>query len=301
MTPKAALLSRRSFLHTAAVAAAAAATIPRAFAASSLSSSAAAPNWPLGIAAGIGQAAALKEAGAQFLTESVGGFLVPDQPDEAFAAKLEALKGSPLPVLACNSFIRPAHLRCVGPDANHDEVLAWAETCFRRLGQAKGRYIVFGSSKARQRPEGWSREQADEQFVALLRRMGVLAEPHGVTVVVEQLHERECNYLNHLSEAAAVVRAAGHLHVRALADFFHMSLMGDTAGDLAAAMDVVAHVEIAEKENRTVPGVNGDDFRPYLRVLRERGYTGAICIEGRWTLPQVQPALEEIRRQASGA
>jgi sugar phosphate isomerase/epimerase len=63
-------------------------------------------------------------------------------------------------------------------------------------------------------------------------------------------------------------------------------------------MDVVVHIEIAEKEERTVPGVKGDDFRPFFRVLREAGYQGAISIEGKGTDAQIAPAFKEIAKQA---
>lgn len=253
----------------------------------------------MGIAAPMKRSAELKAAGAQFLTENTSGFLVPDQSDEVFAKSLEKLKASALPVLACNGFIRPKHLRCVGGEANHDQVLEWAETSFRRLKQAGGKFIVFGSSGARRLPDGWTREKADVQFVALLKRMGPLAEKHGVTVVLEQLRAKECNYINRIGEAAALIREVNHPNVRVLADLYHMARGGDSPADLKAAMDVVVHIEIAEKEERTVPGVKGDDFRPYFRVLREAGYHGAISIEGRGDEGQIALAFAEIARQAA--
>lgn len=291
--------SRRSFLRTSALAATTACLAPWMRAAGKRTGGLAIS--ALGIAASVDRAAELKEAGAQFLVESVPGFLVPDKADDVFAKNLEKLASCPLPILACNSFIRPAHLRCVGADANHDQVLDWATVVFRRLQQAKGKMIVFGSGGSRQLRDGWPKEKADEQFVALLKRMGPIAREHGVTVVVEQLQQRECNYITRIREGAALIRAAGHPNVRLLADFYHMANMGDSPADLASAMDVIVHVEIAEKEKRTVPGVAGDDFRPYFDVLGEHGYTGAVSIEGKWDLPQIAPAFAEIRRQAGTA
>ena len=255
----------------------------------------------MGMAASLEKADILKQAGADFLTENVGNFLVPDQPDEVFAKNLEKLAKSPLPVFACNSFIRPAHLRCVGPEANHDLILEWSDVAFRRLKQAGGKFIVFGSSGARKLKDGWTKEKADPQFVALLKRMGPLAEKHGVTVTVEQLQQSECNYINRIGEAAKLIREAGHPNVRLLADLFHMARMGDTPEDLKAAMDVVVHVEIAEKEGRTYPGIKGDDFRPFFRVLRQAGYQGGINIEGKGTNEQIAPAIQEITKQAAEA
>jgi len=80
-----------------------------------------------------------------------------------------------------------------------------------------------------------------------------------------------------------------------------MASVGDSPKDLAEAMDVVIHVEIAEKKSRTVPGVAGDDFRPFFKVLREHGYNGALNIEGKWKPEQIAPAFKEIARQADEA
>lgn len=294
------LSSRRRFLQSGALALAgcwgaarlrageAAAARPRLFAG-------------VGIAAPLDRAAALEAQGVDFLTTSVGDFLVPDKADEVFAKNLAKLAAAPLPVLASNGFLRPAHLRCVGAEANHDQVLAWAETVFRRLKQANGKLVVFGSAKSRDLRDGWPRDKADAQFVALLQRLGPLAAQHGVTVVVEQLQASECNYINHLGEGAALIRAANHPNIRMNADLFHMLRMGDTPADLKAAMDVVAHLEIAEKRTRTVPGVDGDDFRAYFRVLREAAYQGSISIEGSGNDAQIGNAIKEIAKQAAEA
>ena len=253
----------------------------------------------MGIAGSLDRAAFFRAQGAEFLTAGTGDFLVPDQADDVFAKNLAKLAASPLPVLACNGFIRPAHLRCVGAEANHDAILDWATIAFRRLNEAGGKLIVFGSAGARALRDGWPKEKADSQFVTLLKRLGPLAEECGVTVAVEQLQISECNYINRIGEAARLIREAGHPKVRLLADLFHMRRMEDTPADLRAAMDVVAHIEIAEKTERTFPGVRGDDFRPFFRVLREVGYQGAISIEGKGADDQVGAAFREIAKQAA--
>lgn len=253
----------------------------------------------MGISAPLERAAALKALGAEFLTVGTSDLLAPDQPEEVFEKKLALLKASPLPVLACNVFIRPKHLRCVGEEANHDQILEWSEAAFRRLKLAGGKFIVFGSNRARELRNGWPKEKADAQFTALLKRMGPLAEKHDVTLLLEQLRAFECNYINHIGEAAALIRAAGHPNIRLLADLYHMAAMGDTPADLKAAMDVVQHIEVAEKEARTYPGVAGDDFRPYFRVLREAGYQGAISIEGKGEDHQIAAAFKEIAKQGT--
>jgi sugar phosphate isomerase/epimerase len=299
MTPSFSQLGRRRFLKSTSAALVGTALGQHA---SAVGTPASRPLFSaVGIASKLAKADLLKAAGAEFLTESVGDFLVPDQADAVFEKNLATLAAAPLPILACNGFIRPAHLRCVGAEANHDLILDWAEIAFRRLKQAKGKFIVFGSGGSRQLRDDWPLDKANAQFISLLQRMGPLAAKHGVTVTIEQLQAKECNYINHLSEGAALVRAANHPNIRLLADLYHMATMGDTPADLKAAMDVIAHLEIAEKEHRTAPGTQGDDFRPFFKVLKEASYTGAISIEGKWEDAAIAKAFQEINRQAQEA
>lgn len=244
-------------------------------------------------------AATYKKAGATMITVHTSSFLVPDKANEEYTKILEKAKGSVLPIFASNSFIRPKHLRCVGPEANHDEVLVWAETVFRRIQQAGGKMVIFGSGGSRRLPKGWPVEKANTQFVALLIKMAPIAQKYGVTVALEQLNSKECNYINRISEAAAILRAVDHPNVRLLADLYHMVSDGDTPEDLKKAVDLVVHVEIAEKKGRTFPGVNGDDFRPFFRVLRDAGYRAGVSIEGRGSDAQLAPAIAEIKKQAA--
>ena len=65
---------------------------------------------------------------------------------------------------------------------------------------------------------------------------------------------------------------------------------------LAGAASKIA--EVLTAQGRTVPGVSGDDFRPYFHVLREANYQGAMSIEGKWTDEQLAPAFKEIAKQA---
>ncbi len=251
-----------------------------------------------GVNKSVSSAEASKAAGASIITIATKT-LVPAESEEAFAKNLKQLKASTLPILASNSFIRPKHLRCVGEKANHDEVLKWAEVVFSRIKQVNGKMVIFGSGGSRRLNKGWPVEKADVQFVELLKKMGPIAKKYGVTVALEQLNSGECNYINTIAEAATILRAVDHPNVRLLADLYHMAKEGDTPEDLKKAVDLLVHVEIAEKEGRTYPGVKGDDFRPFFRVLRDAGYHGAVSIEGRGKDEQLAPAIKEIKKQAA--
>ncbi|MEO6005006.1 MAG: TIM barrel protein [Opitutus sp.] len=255
----------------------------------------------IGITAPIRRASELKAAGADYIVPTVADFLMPDRPESEFDEQRTIAARGVLPVLGCNSFLRHPRLRCTGPDADHTTVLEFSETAFRRLAKAGGKFIGFGSNTSRQIPDDWSKARADEQFVALLRAMGPLAAKHGITVSVEQQRRIECNYLNRIDEVVAVVAAANHPNIRALADLYHMAVMGDTPDDLDRAMPWVGLVELAEKEKRTLPGITGDDFRPWFAALARGGYKGYISIEGDGSPEQLTTAFATIARQSAEA
>ena len=255
----------------------------------------------IGITASIDRAAELKALGAQYIVESVAGFLIPFSSDAEFAANKAKALAAPLPVRGCNSFLRDPTLVCVGPKADHPRVLGYAETAFARLRLLGGEYIVFGSNSARHIPDGWSKAQADEQFIALLRAMAPIAQRHGITVGVEMQQRKECNYLNNIEEVVNVVAPVNHPNIRVLADLFHMRVMGDTPSQLEKAMPWVGVVELAEQAQRTLPGVAGDDFRPYFTALARGGYRGLVDIEGDGTAEQLRNAFTTVAAQAREA
>lgn len=254
----------------------------------------------MGANGGLGRAQQVYDAGGDFLLERVAAFLKPAESEAAFEDQLRRLDKSPLPILSCNSFLRGPALRSVGPDAKTDNVMRFAETAFRRAKRAGVKNIVFGSSGSRKKPDGWTKAQVDEEFIALLKRMGPIAGEYGIIVAVENLQARECNYLTRLHEVGEIIEAVDHPHVRMLADLYHASCMQDPAEDLLKYGHLVEVVEIAEKDGRTVPGVKGQDFRPYFHALAQVSFKGPIEIEGRWKETDVlASAFKTIHKQSS--
>jgi sugar phosphate isomerase/epimerase len=251
-----------------------------------------------GITAPVADAEALEAAGADYLVDHVGSCLMPDRPDAEFERLRAQIAGRALPVKGCNVFLSGPGLRVTGPDADPARVLAYAAIAFRRLALLGGSFIGFGSGDARRIPEGWPKATADEQFTGLLRAMGPLARQHGIVVAVEQQRSAECNYLNRLGEVVSIVRAVDHPNIRVLADLYHMAVMGDGPEAIGEAGPWLSLVEIAEKAERTLPGVHGDDFRPYFRALAKAGYAGPITIEATGSLPQIRAAFTTLRGQA---
>lgn len=148
-----------------------------------------------GVCTGIENHEIVSNAGFSYIEEGVRRFLVPDQPEAEFEKKLEVLKQSRIPVRACNSFL-PGNLKSTGPETVHEEILEFSEIAFRRAKKAGVEVIVFGSSGSRNIPDGFSADEAKEQFISLCSLMGPVAGNYGVTVVLEPLNTKESNFIN---------------------------------------------------------------------------------------------------------
>lgn len=262
----------------------------------------AAAQWtcPLGACSSSDNWAALKKAGADYVEESVGRLLKPNAPESDVAKALADLKANGTPVPVCNSFL-PGELKLVGPDPKHDAVIEYATKAFERARKANIGIIVLGSGGSRKVPDGFDRAKAEEQFVAILKRLGAAADPFGITVAMESLNRSETNFGNTLRDCLRYVNAAGHPRVKLVADLYHMMRENEGPDAILDTGPQVVHVHVAEKAERTPPGTAGDDFKPYLAALKKVGFSGRMSLECRWKdfNAQVGPALAAFKAQVT--
>lgn len=237
-----------------------------------------------------------------FIEGHIVNFLTPEAPDADFAPRAAALKGCGYPMPAANVLLPPA-LKVTGPEIDYARLDRYAATTFRRARETGMKFIVFGSAGARMIPEGFSATKAFEQYVDILRQFGPLAQEEGILLLVEPLNRGECNLINTILEGAEAVHRANHPSVQLLVDIFHMLRNGESADDILKVAPMIRHTHVAENKDRAAPGVNGEDFRPFLRALRKTGFNDKLTIEAVWTdLPrQLDPALHELRRQLTDA
>lgn len=254
----------------------------------------------LGVCTSLKKAAVLKAAGFQFVEENVGSVLVPKAPDEEFEKKLADIKAAPLPIRSCTGFL-PGDLKVVGPDVPMDALMKHAETVFRRAQKAGIGRIVFGSGGSRRVPDGFDTAKAKAQFTDYCRRIAPLAQAHKVIVVIESLNKGECNFINRVDEALAIADAVNHSGVQVHVDIYHMMREEEGPESILKSGAKVMHCHIAEKAKRTAPGVDGDDFRAYLKALKAIGYRGGLSIEGKWKDDQLPKACSILREQIKSA
>ena len=233
-----------------------------------------------GICTSIENGAAARDAGWDFIEESVQGLLQGLEPDENWTGRGRA-KRSALPILAANMLV-PASLKVTGPDVDRERLAAYMRAVLRRADQLDIRTLVFGSGGARNVPEGFPRDTAAEQITEFVRTSAAVAAEYGVTIVIEPLHRGECNIINSVGEAMKYVVTVGHPNLKCLVDSYHSWTENEPLEDVRVAMPSIRHVHVADKTGRTAPGESGEsDYRPLFRVLKEGGYNGLISVEAK--------------------
>lgn len=238
----------------------------------------------LGIVAPIEQDSIVYASGFRMIGESVGKMLSPSLTEEQFQQNLTRIKKSKSKVFLCNIFF-PGSLKIAGPDVNETNVLLHADTVFARAKRAGISYIVLGSGGARRLPDGYDQIKAQSDFVLLCRKLAAYAGKYNIMIALESLEATETNFLITLKDAADVVRGVDHPNFKLNADIFHMMREGESPQSILDAADILVYCEIAEKQKRSLPGVMGDDFKPYLRALRDAKFKGHIFIEGNTSNP----------------
>ncbi len=252
----------------------------------------------LGIVAPLEQDSLIYASGFHMLGESVGRMLAPSLTEEQFQLNLSRIKKARCKVLLCNIFFS-ASMKIAGPAVDEQRVLGYADTVFSRAKKAGISFIVLGSGGARRIPEGYDVKKAQADFALLCRKLAMVAGRYGIIIALESLQSAEANFLISLQSAAAVVRAVDHPNFKLNADIFHMMREGELPQSIVDAADVLVYCEIAEKERRSLPGVQGDDLKPYLRALRKAKYKGYIFIEGNTNDPgkEIPLSFKYLTRQ----
>lgn len=148
------------------------------------------------------------------------------------------------------------------------------------------------------RVEGMSEQDHFANAVAVLKQAARMAEDAGVVLLLEPLNTRlfSAMYLVSTTLGLDIVEAVDSPSLRLLYDVWHSAVMGeDMAEVLAGRMHLVAHVQVADMEDRNEPGTGSVDWPKVAATLDQLGYTGSIGMEYFPTLPMNQ-SLELTRK-----
>lgn len=175
----------------------------------------------------------------------------------------------------------------VDPAERADMVNAVRETIAATACLGKPDLIVASGFRV----EGMSEEEHFANAVNALRAAADLAEKAGVTLLLEPLNTRlfAAMYLVSTKLGLDLIEAVGSPNLRLLYDVWHSACMGEDIADvLAGRIHLVAHVQVADMDDRHEPGTGSVDWAKIVQTLRDLGYQGAIGLEYFPTLPMDQ-------------
>lgn len=162
-----------------------------------------------------------------------------------------------------------------------------------RLAKDFGRIVNVGRARGFV-AEGASREQTEQLFIDMARRLCDEAGPLGVTIVIEPVNRYEINFVNNLDEAAAMLARVRRDNIGLMPDVFHMNIEdARIGGALARHGRWVRYVHLADS-NRLAPGRGHLDFEDVFAGLRAIAFDGWASIE---ILPS--PDADTAARQAA--
>ena len=247
-----------------------------------------------------GDPAAAKAAGFDFAEVRVRELM--KLSDEDFEKALERFHAAGLPVPAAHWFF-PADLKVVGPTVRTNEIMDYTRKALARCEKLGIKFVIWGSGDSRRAPEGFSRETAFDQLIALAKLIAPEAQKYGITLVAEPLREAESNTINSLAEALRWVEAVNHPNFQLQVDLYHLTEQREDVIDIVRAGEHLRFVHVSNPRGRVFPlHAEEFDYQPFFAALRQIGYHGMISVEASSERPNEEgpQAVKFIRAAFEG-
>jgi sugar phosphate isomerase/epimerase len=157
-----------------------------------------------------------------------------------------------------------------------------------------GNVMVLGSPLQRNFSPPMTHEQAMANAVEVIKQFTEQLESSNVRLAIEPLGPQEGNFLNHASEARAMIQAIDSPNVRLHLDVKAMSSEGPPIDQIVRENgDWVIHFH-ANDPNKLGPGMGQVDQGPIFKALKEIGYRGWVSVE----VFDYSPGVEQILNQS---
>lgn len=179
--------------------------------------------------------------------------------------------------------VKPEGLSLTDPDA---ALRARTLEVMRRMtglcAELGGKVLVHGSPKQRQIAAGETQAVALARLQAALAEVAETAAAQGVLYCLEPLSAHETPLINTVAQAAALIRAVNHPHLRTMIDCSAAGL-GESLSvpdliDRWLPTGLIGHIQVNDP-NRRGPGQGEMKFAAILAALQRHAYDGAIGVE----------------------
>lgn len=203
--------------------------------------------------------------------------------DEEFEEMKKMRAESGLDVEAANGFF-PGDFVIYSKDnfgEIENSVREYVERGFSRGRELGMKVTVLGSSKARNIREDYTKDEAEEQFLSVLRICGEVGAKYGIAVTVEPLNPLETNFINTYAEGLEIARIANHPNVLSMIDFYHHAVNGEPIETIDGTKGDLIHAHIARADRNTPTVDDFDEIAPKIEYLKNTGYEGRMSLECR--------------------
>ncbi|HBM81573.1 MAG TPA: sugar phosphate isomerase/epimerase [Clostridiaceae bacterium] len=134
--------------------------------------------------------------------------------------------------------------------------------------------------------KGRTKEKAENLFIDMVNRLCDIADPLGVTIVVEPVNRYEINFINNLDEGSDLIKKVGYTNTGLMPDVFHMNIEDDNIGEsIIRNGNLIKYIHFADS-NRLAPGQGHINFDEVFNALKKIQFNGWASIE---ILPKPDP------------
>ena len=126
----------------------------------------------------------------------------------------------------------------------------------------------------------WDYQTAN--VVENLKRFAGLCEPSGLVIVLEPLNPKDHPglFLTKMAQAYQISKAVGSPSVKILDDMYHQQITeGNIIPNIDACWDELAAFHIGDSPGRKEPGTGEMNYRNIFRHIHGKGYQGVLCCE----------------------
>ncbi len=230
-----------------------------------------------GICASVDESPHIRSAGWDFIEGDAHQVLQPQKTDGEWCGAV-SVRGSALPVPVIFHELR-GDMKVIGPNLSMSTLHEYTKILLKRASAVGARVVVFGSSSARKLPPDYDRRKAADQMISALTMTGLLAAQYGVTVALQPVCSAESDLVNTIKDAMYIVSAVNHANIKCALHTYHFWQQDDSIEELAKAAGMIAHVHLADREDKLPPGESDhSDYRPIFQILQSSGYKGLMSV-----------------------
>jgi hydroxypyruvate isomerase len=126
----------------------------------------------------------------------------------------------------------------------------------------------------------WDYQTAN--VVENLKRFADLCEPAGLIIVLEPLNPKDHPglFLTKMAQAYQICKAVGSPSVKILDDMYHQQITeGNIIPNIDACWDEIAAFHVGDSPGRREPGTGEMNYRNIFKHIHGKGYQGVLCLE----------------------